>query len=506
LIIIILTQDLGSMAWFDVQGDGMPLYESTIPHHDCSGNQVAKPTLAPTTSAQDGADKCKIFDGLPFTADAMQFCAYSDNTMSNIGDGECGDGPVDAKINTNTNQSCESDCFIGFTIKGEFVTFKFLTYEEAEGITVKILVASNKQKGFKLTLVDENIESPTLFAPGEGFKMFEEVTWRASGEKILEGLHRLRLDFLDDNINVCSISVEIDTSTLSPIILLPDGNITEDNADFITTFCVIADVPYTQVELNELPNQIATQMEGCEFLVHLGDMFKGGTECNINDYIIVQDAMLHSHVPVFVVPGDNEWNDCQSPDIGWDHWIGSFLEFENNWNHTFEVIRQPDYEENFYFIHKRTLVFGLNIVGGRVHDDIEWQTRLKSEFLWVKSVMKLNLINLETADGVILMAHAHPSKDHQEFFNAFRMFIENGLKNKFPVLYLHGDGHNFLNTPNFYNQSNFLRIQHEGGTNEPVLKIMAGPKRTGRRTNAYNAFVYDRQLELMNNNNQEIEI
>jgi hypothetical protein len=496
------------MAWFDVQGDGMPLYELTIPHHDCAGNPVAKPTLAPTTSAQDGADRCQIFDGLPFTADAMQFCAYSDNTISNIGDGECGDGPVDAK--TNTNQSCESDCFLAFSIQGEFVVYLFQTNAEAEEITVKILVASNKKKSFRLTLVDDNIESPVLYAPGKGYTLFEEVTWRASGKNILEGLHRLRLDFLDNNINVCSISVEIYTPPPNPSMLLPDGNITEDNADSITTFCVIADVPYTQVELDELPNQIATQMEGCEFLVHLGDIFKGGTECNTEDYIIIQDVMLQSHVPVFVVPGDNEWNDCQHPNIGWENWSDHFLEFESNWNHTFSVMRQPEFKENFYFLHKRTLVFGLNIVGGRVHDKTEWQTRLESEFLWVKGVLELNIVDTETADGVILMAHAQPSEDHQEFFNAFRMFIENELENKFPVLYLHGDGHNFLNTSNFQNQSNFLRIEHEGGTKEPVLKIMAGPKRTGPRTNAYNAFQYDRQLELMNNNNnnnnQEIEI
>ena len=283
----------------------------------------------------------------------------------------------------------------------------------------------------------------------------------------------------------------------------PFGNITEENVDFITTFCVIADVPYTQLELDELPNQIATQMEGCEFLVHLGDIFIGDTECNIEDYIIIQDVMLQSHVPAFVVPGDNEWNDCQRPniEIGWDHWTDHFLEFEDNWNHTFSVLRQPDYEENFYFIHKRTLFFGLNIVAGRVHDETEWKTRLKSEFLWVKDIMELNLVDMETADGVILMAHAHPSEDHQEFFNAFRMYIKNDLENKFPVLYLHGDGHNFLNTHNYHNQPNFLRIQHEGGTNEPVLKIMAGPQRIGPRTNAYNAFQYDRQLELINNKN-----
>jgi len=298
----------------------------------------------------------------------------------------------------------------------------------------------------------------------------------------------------------------IPTEQVQPVArppVLPFVN-TEDS-DSITTFCVIADVPYTQIELDQLPGQIASQMDGCEFLIHLGDIFVGDTECNIEDYASIQNIMLESHVPTFVVPGDNEWNDCQRKNIdtGWNHWTDHFLEFENNWNHTFSIMRQPDYEENFYFIHKRTLFFGLNIVAGRVHNETEWKTRLQSEYLWVKDVMELNLQETETADGVILMAHAHPSEDHRQFFNAFRIFIKNELENKFPILYLHGDGHNFMYTPNFNNQSNFLRMQHEGGTNEPVLKIMAGPQRIGRRSTAYDAFQYDRQLHFLNNKQKE---
>jgi hypothetical protein len=38
----------------------------------------------------------------------------------------------------------------------------------------------------------------------------------------------------------------------------------------LTTFCVIADVPYFTIEETELQAQIANQMEGCEFLIHLG--------------------------------------------------------------------------------------------------------------------------------------------------------------------------------------------------------------------------------------------
>lgn len=272
-----------------------------------------------------------------------------------------------------------------------------------------------------------------------------------------------------------------------------------ETVDSILTFCVIADAPYTKEELAELPDQIATQMEGCEFLVHLGDIFVGDTPCLAEDYQTIRDVMIESDTPAFLVPGDNEWNDCirSEIDIGWDHWTNHFVGFENNWNHTFSVVRQPGYEENFYFIKKRSLVFGLNIVGGRVHNETEWETRLRSEYNWVREVMLLNLVDMKSSDGVIIMAHAHPSEDHHEFFNAFRVFLRDELKNEFPVLYLHGDGHDFLYTPSYHNQSNFLRIQHEGGTNEPILKIMAGPGRGPEgRSSVHNAFQYDRQLDV----------
>jgi hypothetical protein len=261
------------------------------------------------------------------------------------------------------------------------------------------------------------------------------------------------------------------------------------------TFCVIADAPYTQEEAADLPNQIANQMEGCEFLVHLGDLFTGDTNCNEEDYIIIRDIMLESAIPTFVVLGDNEWNDCTRAriDAGWDLWNTHFLNFHNNWNHTFTVIRQPGYQENFAFIHKRTLMISLNVVGGRVHNDTEWATRLRAEYHWTKLVMDLNLLDQRTADGVILMGHAKPSSDHRHFFNPFREYLSSELDDQYPVLYLHGDGHSWLYTPSYANQTNLLRIQHEGGTNEPVLKIFADPALLG--PSVYSSFQYDRQID-----------
>jgi hypothetical protein len=71
-------------------------------------------------------------------------------------------------------------------------------------------------------------------------------------------------------------------------------------------FCAIADVPYVDADITALPVQINTQMEGCEFLVHLGDIMAGDTPCTIDRYMLAKDMLLNSSIPTFIVPGDNE--------------------------------------------------------------------------------------------------------------------------------------------------------------------------------------------------------
>ena len=265
-------------------------------------------------------------------------------------------------------------------------------------------------------------------------------------------------------------------------------------SDTLLTFCVIADVPYDQDELKALPGQIETQMEGCEFLIHLGDLFIGDTDCKEESYFEIRDVMLASKVPTFVVVGDNEWNDCVKNriDAGWELWNQEFLRFENKWNHTMAVVRQPGFEENFYFVEKRTLIIGLNLVGGRVHNSSEWRARQEAEYDWTRTV--INTFVPQFADGVIIMAHAKPSADQRFFMDPLGEDMANTWQNKFPILYLHGDGHSWTYNPHFKSQHNMLRVQHEGGVRDPILKVLADPAKNGPEV--YSAFQFDRQLDL----------
>lgn len=287
--------------------------------------------------------------------------------------------------------------------------------------------------------------------------------------------------------------------TLSPTTKFPSLSPTteEQSAGYTSqlTFCVIADVPYYPSEAAALPGQIATQMEGCEFMVHLGDIMAGGEKCTEDRYTEIRDLMLLSTVPVFMIPGDNEWNDCGNGnaatiDGAWSLWTQYLLHMNTAWNHTkLELVRQPNYVENFFFIRKRTLIFGLNIVGGRVHDADEWQSRHTAEADWVMQVIQQHVPS--NADGIIIMAHASRNENHGDFFDPMKEFIDNELQNAYPILYLHGDGHAFVHNRNFYDTTNYIAIQHEGGVRDPILKILANPS---VYSNANDAFQYDRQL------------
>jgi hypothetical protein len=92
-------------------------------------------------------------------------------------------------------------------------------------------------------------------------------------------------------------------------------------------------------------------MKNCEFLVHLGDIKKGEIACDDEHYELVRDMLLNSAIPSFIVPGDNQWNDCgnnQQVEAAWDRWTDNSMHLGNNWNHTISVVRQQDHPKNYH--------------------------------------------------------------------------------------------------------------------------------------------------------------
>ena len=104
-------------------------------------------------------------------------------------------------------------------------------------------------------------------------------------------------------------------------------------------FAVYADTPYNSVQELALEGHI-TQMNQAatsHFVIHLGDIkggYKAATQSNLcteDRYINVANIFHESSAPVFFIPGDNEWNDCEDPDQAWALWWTHMHQFETFW-------------------------------------------------------------------------------------------------------------------------------------------------------------------------------
>lgn len=76
-------------------------------------------------------------------------------------------------------------------------------------------------------------------------------------------------------------------------------------------FAVIGDTPYSDRERTELPKMLAAIGQSpVELLVHIGDIKHGADRCD--DALFADRHQLFGavEIPFMLVPGDNEWTDC----------------------------------------------------------------------------------------------------------------------------------------------------------------------------------------------------
>ncbi|MFT7643225.1 MAG: hypothetical protein ACI9G1_004990, partial [Pirellulaceae bacterium] len=189
----------------------------------------------------------------------------------------------------------------------------------------------------------------------------------------------------------------------------------------LVTFCAMGDVPYEKADDALLPKQIDEIPQVAEFVVHVGDIKSGKTPCDEEVYIKVSGMLSKSAKPLFIIPGDNEWNDCTAPEPSWVYWEKYFSRFDRKWQHQFKTFRQLEREENFSFVQNKVLFIGLNIVGGRVHDKEEWKGRHAQDFDWVKRNLKRSSADV---NSLVLFGHARPNDTHNDFFEEFNKAAE----------------------------------------------------------------------------------
>ncbi len=247
------------------------------------------------------------------------------------------------------------------------------------------------------------------------------------------------------------------------------------------TFYAMGDVPYSAAEDVSLPQQIAELPDDGLFLVHVGDIKPGSVPCDEAVYVKVSGMLKKSRTPTFIIPGDNEWNDCFDPRTSWGYWETSFGRFDENWKHELPVSRQPEREENFALMHDGVLFLGLNLVGGRVHDRAEWKERHAQCLAWTKANLTQHG---NAAHAIVIFGHALPRPDHDDYFDGLNPLATELNK---PFLYLHGDGHRWVrDTP--FRAKNIQRVEVDQGGIAPPLKVTV-------TDDPEQPFVFDRRKE-----------
>lgn len=233
-------------------------------------------------------------------------------------------------------------------------------------------------------------------------------------------------------------------------------------------FSVMGDVPRSETEKVILQEQIRqhNQQSPSQFVFHVGDIKSGESPCDEDNYALVAEYLKQLTVPVFIIPGDNEWNDCKFPSQAWNYWIKYFMDFDQNWEVPFEVQRQQNYPVNSAFVQNDILFIALNLVGGRIHDQKEWDNMLQKAVAWVNQQLQRKGIV-----AAIILAQANLDDKHKLFTDQFLQLVELFER---PVLLIHGDGHCWLyDDP--WQVPNLTRIQvDKGGIADPLQVTVSG--------------------------------
>ena len=219
-------------------------------------------------------------------------------------------------------------------------------------------------------------------------------------------------------------------------------------------FTVIADAPYHNGEFPVLEEVLSNLPEETRFVIHLGDIKSGSSSVNPDTYFSdVASTLQTSTKPIFIILGDNEYNDSPDPEGYFSVWKDNFLYFDQNWSHGIGTMYQDVRPENFSFVIQDTLFVGINLVGSAIHDSDEWAERSADDLVWLQE--NFAQFGAETSNAVIF-EHAFPGHNGYEDFETG--FVDLAQDFDRPILYMMGDLHNWTLDNPYSSAPNITRV------------------------------------------------
>lgn len=214
-----------------------------------------------------------------------------------------------------------------------------------------------------------------------------------------------------------------------------------DNDRDSVTFHVTSDSPHNDAQEQKLKKDLAAIAVTSSFVVHLGNVQDSAlTNCTRDAYDKVA-ALLENNSPsrVFVVPGEEDWNNCPDPNEAWNSWYENFIVFDDRWNDMpgadqFSMYRENLQLENWAFSHEGVLFLGVHLVNGEVPDEDEFSLRNNLNYEWV---MGMTQDHHKLVRAVVIFGNAKPEEGtNTDFFAPIQEFWKDTEFSK-PTLYVH---------------------------------------------------------------------
>ncbi|MET0219009.1 MAG: hypothetical protein ABW205_13920 [Burkholderiales bacterium] len=232
-------------------------------------------------------------------------------------------------------------------------------------------------------------------------------------------------------------------------------------------FAVIGDTPYyphEEVYLKGLLKSLAR--EPLEFVVHVGDIKSGSSRCDDALYASRRELFASSPRPFVLVPGDNDWSDCdRSAGGGYDPVerlaVLRRVFFQGGFSLGMQVMQverqsadpaHADYAEHARWTVGTVVFLTLNIIGGTNRYGSgeaaarEARERTRAVSAWLRAGFE-RARDLE-APGIVIFFHGDPHLEiapgnpRRRGYEAFLTEVATEAR-RFgkPVLLIHGDRH-----------------------------------------------------------------
>ena len=230
--------------------------------------------------------------------------------------------------------------------------------------------------------------------------------------------------------------------------ILHFANNNNNNTNDKFGFYLMGDTPYATWEEKMLQEQISQLNKNKEdhilFTVHVGDIQKvDRTNCAESHYERVASMLRIGHLPTLVLPGDNDWYDCEDREASFSFFQQHLVSLEQDWQHELPIVRSKERPELFCFENNGILFLSIHLINGRVQDESadSRSARMEMNQEWVTKQLD-NYFGKMRIRGVILLGHSLRSPRTRPFFEALATnFLNVPERLKVPVIYLHGDGH-----------------------------------------------------------------